>query len=129
MTLQDKIEAIRKKDTVYEIVFRNAGVGFSFKDDYLSSIRIHQYYPTLELAADGEMARLHIPQNTKRTDPLDTLASLYPDLDVETIHLRLKQMYTTLDWDAKIIRKAKEILPNESIDKIQDMMREIRDMK
>jgi len=73
-----KLHAIEETATIYEIAYRNAGVGFMFFEGavmdgteayrntaaWRQHLVVHSYYPTFEAAVDGEYERL-VPSRTE----------------------------------------------------------------
>lgn len=67
--LEKRITELKERQTVYNIMFRNAGVGILFyigsgqpesyqKGWELRDLIVHQYYPSLKEAVEAEHARL-----------------------------------------------------------------------
>jgi hypothetical protein len=59
----EKLKAIRSMSVIYNICYRNAGVGFMFYEEPRSTrwedgLVVYAYYPTLEEAVDAEFLRL-----------------------------------------------------------------------
>jgi len=75
------LHAIEKMATIYEIVYRNAGVGITFyegermsgheayQDTWRRHLVVHAYYPTFEAAVDAEYARLGRGEEPPMSDP------------------------------------------------------------
>ena len=67
MKILEKLRAIEKSKVIYNICFRNAGVGFMFYDerlvknnDFKTGLTLEHYYPTFTKAVREEYKRLSI---------------------------------------------------------------------